>query len=233
MKMSNYIDGVMNYTGSKFKLLEQILPYFDYTKSNFVDLFTGGGSVFTNVLNKYDNILANDIITDLIGIHSELLKGDHIINLTKEHSKGLKEDGEKFLKLREDYNNNPTPDKLWALILSCTSNMMRFNQSFKFNQTWGKRQWNNNTDKKVEEWTKLTRQYLDKITFSNKNFNDVSINENTFYYIDPPYGYIKDGNEIGKKQISEAGYNSFYLQSDDINLYNYCHKINNINNQTC
>lgn len=42
--MMNYIDGVMNYTGSKFKLLEQILPNFDYTKEKFVDLFCGGGS---------------------------------------------------------------------------------------------------------------------------------------------------------------------------------------------
>jgi site-specific DNA-adenine methylase len=58
----------LNYTGSKFKLLEQILPQMDYTKSHFIDLFCGGGSVYTNVLDKYDKILANDIISDLIGM---------------------------------------------------------------------------------------------------------------------------------------------------------------------
>jgi site-specific DNA-adenine methylase len=70
MKEDKYIDGVMNYTGSKFKLLEQILPEFDYTKNYFVDLFTGGGSVYTNVLDKYEKIIANDIIDDLIGIYT-------------------------------------------------------------------------------------------------------------------------------------------------------------------
>lgn len=58
------IEGVMNYTGSKFKLLNQILPFFDYDKSNFVDLFAGGGSIFINVLEKYDNVYINDIISD-------------------------------------------------------------------------------------------------------------------------------------------------------------------------
>ena len=41
------IETPFNYTGSKFKLLEQILPEFDYTKPYFVDLFMGGGSVYT------------------------------------------------------------------------------------------------------------------------------------------------------------------------------------------
>ena len=48
------IETPFNYTGSKFRLLEQILPEFDYSKPYFVDLFTGGGSVYTNVLDKYD-----------------------------------------------------------------------------------------------------------------------------------------------------------------------------------
>lgn len=41
-------------------------------------------------------------------------------------------------------------------------------------------------------------------------------------YIDPPYGRVKEENgEIGKKQISEAGYNAFWKKEDDLNLYNY------------
>ena len=52
-----YINPPMNFTGSKFKLLEQILPEMDYTKRIFVDAFTGGGSVYTNVLDKYEYVL--------------------------------------------------------------------------------------------------------------------------------------------------------------------------------
>ena len=61
-----FIETPFNYTGSKFKLLEQILPEMDYTKSYFVDLFCGGGSVYTNVFDKFDKIIANDIIKDLM-----------------------------------------------------------------------------------------------------------------------------------------------------------------------
>lgn len=212
----------MNYTGSKFKLLDQLLPKFDYSKPYFIDLFTGGGSVYTNVLDKYEKIVANDIITDLVNIHEGILESDDIINQTIKLSptKGHKDS---FLKLREDYNNNPSADKLWALMLSSTNNMMRFNLKFKYNQSYGNRGWNSNTDKKVESYKSHIRKYKDKVKFLSKPFNDVNIaSEKIMVYIDPPYGRVKEKNgEIGKKQISEAGYNAFWKQQDDLNLYNY------------
>jgi DNA adenine methylase Dam len=223
-----YIDSVMNYTGSKFKLLNQILPEFDFTKKNFVDVFCGGGSVYTNVVDKYDKIIINDIINDLIGIHKGLMYSDDIIESTKLLCPG-KLNPEGYSKLREDYNLNPSPDKLWALMLSCTNNMVRFNQKFKFNQTYGNRGYNDNTDKKVKIFTDHIRRYVDKIEFYSRPFYDIEIYENTIYYIDPPYGRIKkiDGT-IGKKQISEAGYNAFWKEDDDIKLYDFIHKINKV-----
>ena len=203
------IETPFNYTGSKFKLLEQILPEFDYTKPYFVDLFMGGGSVYTNVVDKYEKILANDIIKDLVGIHKELLMGDDVIELTKSICPD-KTDAESFLKLREDYNLNPSSDKLWALMLSCTSNMMRFNQKFKFNQTFGKRTWNSSTQKKVELFTEHIRQYKDKIRFTSDTFNNVNISSNkVMVYADPPYSN------------TEAGYNAYWKKDDDDKLYNY------------
>ena len=35
-----------------------------------------------------------------------------------------------FLELRKSFNNEKSPEKLWALMLSCTNNMMRFNKKF-------------------------------------------------------------------------------------------------------
>ena len=142
------IETPFNYTGSKYKLLNQILPHFNYNKSNVVDVFCGGGSVYTNILDKYEKIIINDIISDLIGIHCGLMVDDNIIELTKGLCPG-KENPEGYSILRTDYNEMPTPEKLWALMLSCTNNMMRFNQKFKFNQTYGNRGWNQNTDKKL------------------------------------------------------------------------------------
>lgn len=221
------IETPFNYTGSKFKLLEQILPELDYTKPYFIDLFTGGGSVYTNVVDKYDKIMANDVIQDLIGIHKCLADNDHIISETKSICPG-KGNPEGFAILRSNYNNNPTPAGLWALMLSSTNNMMRFNQKFKYNQTYGDRGWNPNTDKKVDIFTNHIRQYKDKIRYISRPFGDVSISsDKIMFYCDPPYGRVKnDDGSIGKKQISEAGYNAFWKEDDDINLYNYLHSIN-------
>lgn len=220
------IETPFNFTGSKYKLLNQILPELDYTKNRFYDVFCGGGSVYTNVIDKYPQIEVNDVITDLIGIHIGLISGDEIISDTKLICPE-KNDEDSFIKLREDYNNKPSASKLWALMLSCTSNMMRFNQKFKFNQTFGKRTWNTSTEKKVEDFKKHIRNYSDKITFTSKSFNDIDVTPNSMYYLDPPYGRVKnlDGT-IGKKQISEAGYNAFWKEDDDKKLYDYIHKIN-------
>lgn len=223
------IETPFNYTGSKFRLLSQILPHFDYTKSNFVDLFTGGGSVYTNVVDKYEKITINDIISDLIGIHQCLINDNEIVDETKLLSSKLKESQSDYLKLRDNYNNSPSPAKLWALMLSCNSNLIRFNQKGVFNQTWGRRSYNSSTENKVNSFVSHIRMYKSKINFLSKNFNEIKIEENTFYYIDPPYAYIKSPTgDIGNKQISEAGYNNFYYQQDDKNLYEYCHRINQI-----
>jgi DNA adenine methylase Dam len=217
----------MNYTGSKFKLLNQILPLFDYTKPYFVDVFAGGGSVYTNILDRYQKVIVNDIISDLVGIHQNLTIDDIIISETKELCPG-KNNALKFTELRNSYNLEPTPAKLWALMLSSTNNMMRFNQKFKYNQTYGDRGWNSNTDKKVESFVNHIRQYKDNIKFTSKPFYEIPVSSNKImFYCDPPYGRIKnEDGTIGKKQISEAGYNAFWKEDDDKRLYEYLHLIN-------
>jgi DNA adenine methylase Dam len=208
----SYTNGYLNYTGSKFKLLEQILPEMDYTKEYFVDLFTGSFVVGANVVDKYKKVLANDIISDLVGIHKSLLESDDIIEKTKLLCP-LKTDGDAFSILRDSFNNNKTPEKLWALILSCNSNFMRFNKSFNFNQTWGKRSWNDSTQKKVEEFTKHIRPHKDKIMFISKHFSEVKINKPCMVYIDPPYSN------------TEAGYSAYWSKDDDVKLYDYCKEL--------
>jgi DNA adenine methylase Dam len=224
-----YINTPLNYTGSKFKLLDQILPLFDYTKSNFVDLFTGGGVVYTNVLDRYDNIIINDIIEDIIGIHKSLYTNN---NKFIEEVKSLcisKDDSNGYNDLRNSYNNEKSSSKLYALMLSCNNNMIRFNKKFNFNQTFGKRTFNDNTQKKIDDSFEHYKKYPNKVDFRSEHFMNIPIKSNTFYYVDPPYGYTKTtDNEMSRKQISEAGYNAFWNKEDDIKLYNYLKEIDSI-----
>ena len=225
-----YINTPFNYTGSKYKLLDQILPNFDKTKKYFIDLFAGGGSIYTNVVDYYDKILVNDIITDLINIHKELLLNDNIISEVKKIVPN-KNDKEAFLKLRKSYNEEKTAVKLWALMLSSTNNMMRFNKQFQYNQTFGKRSFSDATQKKIDIFTQHIRKYKDKIIFSSVEFYKIKPKQNTFIYIDPPYSHIlnSDGT-MGNKQISEAGYNNYFSKEHNIKLYEYIKILNNSNN---
>ena len=73
-----------------------------------------------------------------------------------------------------------------------------------------------------KEWSLLTWKYYAKKY-------DLDIKSDTMYYLDPPYGRVKNNDgSIGKKQISEAGYNAFWKEDDDKRLYEFIHKINDI-----
>jgi DNA adenine methylase Dam len=222
------INPPFNFTGSKFKLLPQILPYMDYSKDVFIDVFTGGGAVYTNILDKYSTVIINDIIEDLIKIHQSLIHDDNFIDNVKKivPNKTAKE---YYNILRTDYNNNKTPEKLYALMLSCTNNMMRFNQKFKFNQTFGERSYTDTTEKKITEWVKHVSQFHNNIIYRSVDFSEIISDDsiefksnqlfikNTMFYLDPPY------NE------TEAGYNIYWLKDYDKKLYQFIKTIDENN----
>jgi len=60
------------YVGDKFKLVEEIKQYFPEYIDNFIEPFTGGGSMFLNLIaNKY---LLNDIDKNIYSLHKFLQK---------------------------------------------------------------------------------------------------------------------------------------------------------------
>ena len=209
------INSPFNYTGSKYKLLEQILPHIDYTKQTFVDLFCGGGSVYTIVLDKYDKIIVNDVIEDLIGIHKGLIKSNDIIEQTKLLCPN-KDDQDGYVKLRNSYNEEKTPEKLYALMVSCLSNMIRFNLKGEVNQSFGRRTWNSNIERKVYDFCNHIRPYKNKINYISSDFEKVEILKDTMYYIDPPYSN------------TEAGYSTLWKKQDDNRLYSFVKLIDDI-----
>jgi DNA adenine methylase Dam len=201
-----------NYTGSKHKLLPQLIPLFDHTKPYFLDLFCGGGSVYTNVLPIYERVWANDIIADLIGAHESLIDDPDFVSRIKALCVS-KDDQAGYHRLRDFYNAQPTPEGLYALMLCCTNNMMRFNQSFKFNQTFGKRTFNESTQAKIDEFVAHVRPLRAKLVFTSREFDECWPSEpaKTFAYIDPPYG----------SSSTEAGYNAYWSEAHETRLYDY------------
>jgi len=198
------IESPINYMGSKYKLLDRLIPLFPKDKSVFYDMFTGGGSVYMNVAHLYDTVYANDILVDLRDIH-ERLRADAgtLVEYARHFSMPTKESQERYLRLREEYNLCGGGDRLLALIWSCNSNMMRFNNDFKFNQTWGKRCFNSNTQKKINMYK--TMDYSN-VKFTSLPFCDIGIQEDSFVYLDPPYSN------------TQAGYNAFWSDKNEKKL---------------
>lgn len=209
--MENFLQSPLNYTGSKYKLLSQLLPYFPKTE-RIIDIFTGGGSVMANV--DYPSIVANDIITPLIQFYQWLQTTDWTTVIETVKSRNIPKDNqEAYLQLRERFNQSKDFIDFFILVSSCTNNMMRFNKSFLFNQTWGKRNFNSNTEQKLMCYHKILFKNP-KISFVNGNFYDVPIKDGDFVYLDPPY------------TDQDAGYNAFWSRDFDVKIFDFIDQLN-------
>lgn len=221
----SFLKSPLNYTGGKHKLLKQITPLFPASIGTFVDLFAGGCNVAVNVDAK--RIFANDINADIIELYKffkssasgdVIAKIEDIINLYKlsnttkygyekyktNSSKGVGAYNKKaYEKLRSDYNKNPSPIMFYTTLVFAFNNQIRFNSKGEFNTPVNKRDFNKNMKKNLELF--IDRLNTLNISFSSKDFKDISISKNSFVYIDPPYlatlaAYNENGGWNEKKE---------------------------------
>ncbi|MBR1424643.1 DNA adenine methylase [bacterium] len=208
------IQSPLNYTGGKFKLLPQILPLFPKNIDIFVDLFCGGANVGVNVksnrtiLNDTDDNLTylfnmfKNLGSDFLPLIDEIIEKYGLSQSSKygyeyygcDSGTGLAPyNKDKFLKLREDFNNSPDPGyyhyaMLYVLIIYSFNNQIRFNRQGQFNLPVGKRDFNEKMQDKLNKF--IARLASKRYEFSNCDFRDFDIsqlNSNSFVYADPPY----------------------------------------------
>lgn len=241
-KKTQYIPSAINYTGSKYKLLDQIIPLFPKEYGNFIDLFAGGSSVAINS-NPKNKILINDNIKPLINLYLYLSITDYdsvIKNInyliTKydlsksseygyahyqaNSSKGLSAYNKNgYTRLRNDYNHGKFHGNaienivLYLLTVYGFNNQIRFNKSGSYNLPVGKRDFNDNMKEKLKRF--MNALHNKDIIFSSDDFRNVTpLSNDTFIYADPPYS------------ITSATYteNSSWGEKDDYDLFNYLDK---------
>ncbi|WP_298536163.1 DNA adenine methylase [uncultured Methanobrevibacter sp.] len=210
-----YIKSCLNYTGGKYRLLNQLLPLFPKRIDTFVDVFCGGANVALNVdsnrticndSNKpliylFNFIKNNDLeclfdsifsIIETYGLSKSDKYGYNYYNC--DSSKGLgKYNKPKYMKLRDDFNSNETLDYdkclyFYTLIVYGFNNQIRFNKKNEFNNTVGKRDFNSRTQENLRNFHEVIN--TKDILFSNKDFNEFDVSDLTskdFLYADPPY----------------------------------------------
>ncbi|QIX93941.1 DNA adenine methylase [Enterocloster clostridioformis] len=205
---SIYIKSPLNYVGGKYKLLKEIIPLFPSDITVFVDLFGGGFNVGVNVGCK--NIIYNDTCSQVVDllqhfykneadvIHNNIIKTITDYGLSRSDLNGYEVYGcnsnnglgeynkPKYLKLREDYNNNPDWIKFYTLITCSFSNQIRFNSSKgQFNMPYGKRDYNSSLQEKLKVF--VNAMHDKHIEFWNKDFRECNFFSDDFLYCDPPY----------------------------------------------
>ncbi len=230
------IGSPLNYTGNKFKLLNQLIPYLNNQSDKFVDVFAGSGLVALNtnsskiVLND-NNIITIQLLKYFMDNNSESINNDMDLIIKKygftdsyrfglksykeEKHEGLsKYNKEAYNNLKKDYNINPTIDKLFALIVFGFNHYIRFNSKGLYNVPVGKVDYTASLREKTKQYTNGLKNK--KITISNKDFRDKSLYKdlNALYYFDPPY------------LITLAPYNAMWYEKDEKDLLNLLDELN-------
>ncbi len=223
---SNHIKSPLNYIGGKYKILNQILPLFPKHIDTFVDLFAGGCNVGINV--NANKIIFNDNLTYLIDLFNELKKNNinfilkHIDNRINEFSLS-KTNEEGYKKFREYYNQYKNPLDLFVLVAYSFNHQIRFNNSHKFNNPFGKNRSSFNETMKLNLIKFVTKLQNMDVEFLNNDFIEFDFNilkKNDFVYCDPPYlittGTYNDGKR-GFKGWNEVEEIKLLNILDDLN----------------
>ncbi len=195
MSNKEYGGCAMNYSGSKARFMQQlhsILPREDNLK--VLDAFMGAGSLTTQLPESW-SVTGNDVESRLVAIH-QMAKGYlEMFGSTEFLAKKVKAfchgyvptrlDKEGYLRLVHDYNNHPSPLRLYALLCSSFSNQLRWNDQGNFNLPFGKRNYNPSMQKKLLQY--LERVKVRDLTYTSKDFRDFDYSEYDLVIADCPY----------------------------------------------
>lgn len=216
----------LNYIGNKYKLLPQIYTLFPKDINVFVDLFTGGGDVCSNVEAKYK--YANDINNYVIGIYKKFQSKDikyileYIDKVIKKYELST-ENREGYDNLRKKYNSAKRKNPLDLFILSCYSfnHQIRFNSNGEFNCPFGKDRscFNDSIKQNLIKFHKN----ISNVKFSSlefKSFDFSILKEGDFIYLDPPYNISTGSYNDGKR-----GFNG-WSEKDDEALFKILDELN-------
>lgn len=183
--MTSRIRPVLKWPGGKYRMLDAILEILPQGK-RLVEPFAGGGALFIN--SKFRSYLVNDINQDLITFYNAVKSGgDSFINSCKSYFSEENNNRDKFLLLRDLFNNHdPRPPELFLYLNRHGFNgLCRYNQKGGFNVPFG--------DYEKPYFPEVELKYLQKLSkkvkFTCNDFRVVfkSLRPGDVVYCDPPF----------------------------------------------
>jgi len=195
--MNKLTKNFLNYQGSKFRFIEEILKELpEDTDTEFLDLFGGGGDVTVNV--PYNKVVYNDLnkplkalleltyTNTLVSIESRLYEIVDTFKLTSSNKEG-------YLLLRDYYNDgkfaflDPIEElcAFYLLICHSFSNQVRYNAKGEWNMPFGKRYFNPSLRRKFKNFSSKIK--TKDVTFLSEDFREIVLDDYEVVYCDPPY----------------------------------------------
>lgn len=198
-----YHKSPLNYIGGKYKMLPQLFRWFPRRINTMVDLFAGGGDVFSNI--RAQHIVANDINYHIIDIYRtfQSMETDELLAAIDDTIVrwGLSmTDEDAYIAFRAYYNEHRSPLDLFVLVCYSFNYQFRFNSRHQFNTPFGRdRSWFNPV---MRENLIRFRRSLQEVELMAENFKSIDLDflgQGDFLYADPPYLITTGSYNDGKR----------------------------------
>lgn len=195
------IKSPLNYTGSKYSILNEITKVLPKHISTFIDIMGGAFNVGVNVVAE--KVIYNEFLPHTFNIIKTLLNEDsgYIINKVEDIIKDFKlekSNKENYILLRNDYNNTKDIYKLFVLHMYCFQNQMRFNGKLEFNSPVGNCSYNSTLTERIQKFTPRTINY-ELFNLSYKDIDITNLDKDSVFYFDPPYFITNATYNDGKR----------------------------------
>lgn len=225
-KDTSIIKSPLNYSGSKDKIIPNIIINLPKHIGTFVDAMGGAFNVGANVVAMHQCIYNeyNPFVWGVVNMLCSTPK-DKIVNTTKKYVsdfKLVKKDKESYLRFRDFYNEHQSPEVLFTLQIYAFQNIIRFNSKMQFNTPIGNNEYNPGTEFRILNF----RPKTSNTKFIHGRYQDIDITtypSDTLFYFDPPYFITTAEYNDGKRgldgwdETSERNLLSFLKKIDDNN----------------
>lgn len=223
----------LKWPGGKSQLIGYIKDNLPYTNFTYIESFIGGGSILFWILNNFDlkNVIINDINENLINAYKTISsKPKELICILKTFQNefhSLEPDTEKkkeyYYNKRELYNSKISDIIAQSALLiflnkTCFNGLYRVNQNNGFNVPMGSYIKPTICD---EQNIMLVSDSLKNVKILCGNYEKTIdyVNENTFFYFDPPF------KPINKTSSFNSYAKDIFNDNEQIRLRNFCNKL--------
>lgn len=195
------IKSPLNYTGSKYSILNEITKVLPKHISTFIDIMGGAFNVGVNVVAE--KVIYNEFLPHTFNIIKTLLTEDsnYIINKVEtiiSEFKLEKANKENYILLRNDYNNTKDIYKLFVLHMYCFQNQMRFNGKLEFNSPVGNCSYNTTLTERIQKFIPRSNNYK-LFNLSYKDIDISNLDKDSVFYFNPPYFITNATYNDGKR----------------------------------